>query len=158
MDYRNLLGTAAIILSGAVFVHSLSSANAFPQGPNLSLGSNPVFSFGGTVSNGTSTLFSAPADQIMVVTDLLLSMNSDHCTSDVTLSTSSGSSLAAIDLYSRVINSSHSNNHRAAYNPATLISHTFASGLPIPTNESLEIAENGACNVAYTVSGYYAHP
>lgn len=35
MDYRHLFGTAAIILSGAVFVHTLNKANAFPQGPTI---------------------------------------------------------------------------------------------------------------------------
>ena len=114
MDYRNLFGIAAIILSGAVFIHSLKSANAFPQGPNVSIGSNPLFSFGGTVSNGTTTVFAAPSDQMMIVTDLILSTNNESCTSDLTLAISSGTSVAAVDLYSRVINSSDSNHHRAA--------------------------------------------
>ena len=42
MDYRNLFGAAAIILSCAVLIQSLNSANAFPQGPNVSMGGNPI--------------------------------------------------------------------------------------------------------------------
>ena len=42
MDYRTILATGFLLLCGAVFVHSLKSANAFPQGPNVSMGSNPV--------------------------------------------------------------------------------------------------------------------
>lgn len=33
MDHRNLYGVAAILLSGAIFVHSLTSANALPTYP-----------------------------------------------------------------------------------------------------------------------------
>ena len=55
MDYRNLFGIAAIILSGAVFVHSLKSANAFPQGPNVSMGSNPYESFYGNANTASHT-------------------------------------------------------------------------------------------------------
>ena len=50
MDYRNLFGIAALFLSGSVFLHSLNAANAFPQGPNISLGSNPIENLHGMVS------------------------------------------------------------------------------------------------------------
>ena len=48
MDYRNILATGFLLLCGAVFVHSLKSANAFPQGPNVSMGSNPIENIMGT--------------------------------------------------------------------------------------------------------------
>jgi hypothetical protein len=53
MDYRNILATGFLILCGAVFMHALPSANALPQGPNISLGSNPIVNFYGS---GDTTL------------------------------------------------------------------------------------------------------
>ena len=60
------------ILSGAVFVHSLSSANAFPQGSNISLGSNPIASWSGQIGNdGWYTLDTFQDD--FIITDLSIS-------------------------------------------------------------------------------------
>jgi len=69
MDYRNLFGIAAIILSGAVFVHSLKSANAFPQGPNVSMGSNPIESFYGCTISG-ATIFTNTSNYNFIITDV----------------------------------------------------------------------------------------
>jgi len=66
MDYRNLLGTAAIILSSAVFVHSLGSANALPQGPNVSIASNPIVSFTCTQNSG----YTIPSNFDFIITDI----------------------------------------------------------------------------------------
>ena len=95
-----LFGIAAIILSGAVFVHSLKSANAFPQGPSVSYGGNPVLSIGGSLSSTSVTLFTAPSDQKIVVSDLLLTMNQNNCSSTIILDSSSGATLATVDLQS----------------------------------------------------------
>jgi hypothetical protein len=153
MNHQNLFGIAAIIFSGAIFVHSLKSANAFPQGPSVSYGGNPLFSQGGTISNSTSSIFTAPSDQIMVVTDLLLSMNSDDCQSflDITLS---GTSLGSFKLHSNL----HYDGDKAAQSQPSTIQHAFNSGISVPVGETLEITETGSCSVAYTLSGYYAQP
>ena len=153
MDYRNILATGFLLLCGAVFVHSLNSANAFPQGPSVSYGGNPLFSQGGTISNSTSSIFTAPSDQIMVVTDLLLSMNSDDCQSylDITLS---GTSLGSFKLHSNL----HYDGDKAAQSQPSTIQHAFNSGISLPVGETLEITETGSCSVAYTLSGYYAQP
>ena len=68
MDHRNLFGIAAIILSGAVFTHSLNTANALPQGPNVSLGSNPI-DHGQGNCNG-STIFTNNSSQYFIITDI----------------------------------------------------------------------------------------
>jgi hypothetical protein len=156
MDFRNLFGIAAIILSATVFVHSLKSANAFPQGPNVSMENNPVISTGGSVSNGTSNLFTAPSDQMIVINDVLLSMAEDSCSSILTITTSSGSILGEVKLHSKKIDIS--GYSRAALTGPTQTQHAFNSGLPLPEGEMLEITESGGCNVSYTISGYYAHP
>jgi hypothetical protein len=157
MDYRNILATGFLLLCGAVFVYSLKSANAFPQGANVSMGSNPLFSFGGTVSNNTTTLFTAPSDQIMVVTDILLSMTQDSCKSTVSFTTTSGLTLGTINLHSKQIDTGGSYN-RAALTGPTQTQHAFNSGLPLSIGDTLEIIESGNCGVGYTVSGYYAQP
>ena len=73
MDHRNLFGIAAIILSAAVFVHSLNSANAFPQGPNVSTGSNPIEHYSHINCNNTqSTLFTNNTSQPFIITDVIV--------------------------------------------------------------------------------------
>ena len=158
MDYRHLFGTAAIILSGAVFVHTLNKANAFPQGPTINLGSNPLFSIGGTISNSTAVIFTAPSDQIMVTTDIILSMHNDSCASDITLSNSSNT-LAQFELHSKWRPPGSGAYYGAmSQTQATSIQHAFNSGIPLSVGDSLEITESGNCNIAYTISGYYAQP
>ena len=69
MDYRNLFGIAVIILSGSVFVHSLNSANAFPQGPNVSIGGNPIDHGYGNCNN-SDIVFTNNASQVFIITDI----------------------------------------------------------------------------------------
>ena len=70
MDYRNILAAGFLLLCGAVFVHSLSSANAFPAGPNVSMGSNPIDSF--YLSNCNSAqLFTNNTQQDFIITDIV---------------------------------------------------------------------------------------
>ena len=154
MDYRNTLAFGFVLLCGAVFATSLKSAAAFPQGPSVSYGSNPVLSVGGSVSSAGTTLFTAPSDQMIVISDLLLTMNHYSCSSTISLVTSSGETLATVDLHSFY----ESVNHYSRTNSQpTSIQHSFRSGLPISPGDSIEIVESGGCDVAYTVSGYYSH-
>ena len=71
MDYRNILATGFLLLCGAVFAHSLKSANAFPQGPNVSTGSNPIESF-----YGNSTAASHTFQNDFIITTLISNSNS----------------------------------------------------------------------------------
>ena len=71
MDYRTILATGFLLLCGSVFVHSLKSANAFPQGPNVSLGSNPIDSGFGY----NSAAFVNNSSSEFIVTDLNCSGN-----------------------------------------------------------------------------------
>ena len=157
MDYRQTLSIGFVILSLAVLVKSLSTATAF-SGPSVSFSGNPVISKGGVISNSTDTVFSSPSDQSIVMTDLLLSMNSSSCASSIELTNDSGTILAAVKSYSDRINVSGSGNARAAYSPAPQTQHAFKSGLPLGPNDSIHITESGGCSIAYTLSGYYAQP
>ena len=157
MDYRQTLSIGFVIISAAVLVKSLNTATAF-SGPSVSFANNPVLSKGGNISAGTALVMTAPSDQRIVITDLLLSMNSSSCASTVELTNDSGTTLAAVKNYSDRVNVSGSGNARAAYSPASQTQHAFKSGLPIDPDDSIHISEDGNCSIAYTLSGYYAQP
>jgi len=136
MDYRNLLATGFILLCGAIFIHSLKSANAFPQGPNVSIGSNPVHSFVGQCNSSTPQIFSTTSAGF-VITDIV---HPDFgYESLLTLSTSSVT----------LIQDLKENNSNFPVS-------SFNTGLFIPPNEPLYCYTNYGRNV--TISGYYAHP
>jgi hypothetical protein len=40
----------------------------------------------------------------------------------------------------------------------TVIAHAFSNGLPVDEGDSLVLNHSGDCDVAYTLSGYYAQP
>lgn len=140
MDYRNILATGFLLLCGAVFVHSLKSANAFPQGPNVSMGSNPVFAFDEWGNSGT--LFTNTHSGPAIVTDLSFG----------------GSSLCTAVFY--VTNSGDSFTYQTRYD--TLYVVNLRSGIQVPPGESLKYSatnshgSNTDCTFA-SVSGYYAH-
>ena len=153
-----LYAFSSLLLSISAFMYTLSvvlgSAQALPHTQNVSMGSNPLFSFGGTISNGNSLVLTAPNDQMMVVTDVILTMNSNSCSSSVELTDSNGSVLSHFKLMSY----NHLGTYRAAQSEPSSIQHSFNSGIATSPNTSLTITETGSCNVAYTLSGYYAQP
>ena len=77
MKFDKLFGIAAIIFAMGYFMQSLPFAQAFPQGPNVGLGSNPYESFTGSIhdSNGNRTLLTVPSDQIFIVTTCVTNTN-----------------------------------------------------------------------------------
>jgi len=73
MDYRNILAFAAVIFAAGYFVRSFQSAYAFPQGPNVSLGSNPIEHFFRVCTNNTnsnSLIFTNTTSQTFIITDI----------------------------------------------------------------------------------------
>lgn len=155
---RFQLGLIATLAVGLGFSLSSSEAVGYPAGAAVSLGANPVWAEAGFVSSVTSTLLTAPSDQVVVVTDLLLSMKSSSCASTIKVETSDGELLAAAKLHSYFYNGGGSTWGEATNSAPTTIQHSFVSGLPLPAGQALEIQESGGCNVAYTLSGYYAQP
>ena len=156
---RFQLGLVATLAVGLGFSLASSDAVGYPAAAGVSLGSNPILSFGGTINSGSSDLFTAEDDQLLVITDLLLSMNSTSCSSHVMLRSSSGATLAAAKLlsyYERVDRGSY--GQAVTQSTPTIFKHSFGSGVPIRAGETLAITEDGGCSVAYTLSGYYAQP
>jgi len=153
MNTKKLFGIAAIIASTSLLVDSLNNANAYPQGPSVSYVSNPLFTVGGTVSNSTTNLITAPNDQLVVITDVILTMSSTSCASTVELGDGS-TTLGSFQL--RAYN--HLGTYRAAQSEPSSVQHAFNSGIAIASGSTLSISESGSCNVSYTLSGYYAQP
>ncbi len=134
---------------------------SYPSGPAVSLGSNPVFAHGGNVGlDSNVTIFTAPSDQIMVITDVSLGITqtarSCEASLMVRLKTDTELVLAEFgvgmpDLY----------NH-----PGNTQGYSFQSGLPVQPGQALIIQTETAyreCSsayyqVRYTVSGYRAQP
>ena len=131
MDYRNLLGTAAIILSCAVLIQSLNSANAYPQGPNISLGSNPIDSANTTCSNSYTNLFTNNTSNTFVITEIIL-----------------GSGNAAeLKIDNQTIFYANSFSGRTSFYPLN-------TGFIVLPGSSVTCAHSGD---HMTISGYYTH-
>ena len=145
MDYRNLFGIASIILSIAVLILSFNTANAIPQGANISIGSNPVASFTSTNCTSGDTVVSVPSDQILVITDIIIG---GYYGEDVQLKTGTGTLLGqfkSVNGYSQ-----------AAYNHFLEGRfYSLRSGIVVPSGEDLVLY---CGSNSLTVSGYYAHP
>ena len=158
------LTTLLAIAVGALGAWTLSTHEAvgYPAGSAISIGSNPVVAAGGRLaySGDEHTLFTAPADQDIVVTDVVLTgatLTYDcRGQSRVTLFTSSSGTLAAFAVDQRA----------QVYTQTGVVLAHYTSGLPVPAGESLTIrtesgyASCGAGNhfVDYSVSGYLAQP
>ena len=134
MDYRNVWGVAAIVLSGAVFVHSLKTANAFPQGPNVSTGSNPIDSFYTLCDSGFSTIFTNTSSKAFIITDVVKENYSNHTFLRVN----------GTDIFQSEYGSQGSSR-----------SIRFSSGLKVNPSDVVECSSSGDY---LTISGYYVHP
>lgn len=152
--------------------YSLSSsmAQGYPSGPAVSYGGNPLVSIGGTAYSGeTKVLLTAPIDQDLVVTDVVLSSTSVmQCMrshkSEFLLS--SGEVLGQFETSSAVARRYYDYDSAAA----SAVQHRFGSGLRIPAGAALSFAvvqtgvqgdtcsSTGSYGVRYAVSGYYAKP
>ena len=135
MDYRNLLAFAAILLSGAVFVHSLSAANAFPQGPNVSMGSNPIENFYGSAGTVGSITF----QQDFILTTFI--SNSSYCNPKID---------------GVIFHTGSSSNNLFFYrydNPTNSVFTVGNATLKIQSGASLSLASCGD----FFIAGYYVH-
>ena len=133
-----------------------SPAQGYPMGA-VSLGSNPIDMAAGTASESATEVFTASEDHNFVVTDVVLTLigggHWNSCTSQVTLLNSSGVRLGSFQLQA----------DQASYfsadpgSPASIISHTFSSGLVVSAGDTMTIARTGSCGALdYTLSGYHA--
>ena len=159
---RFQLGLMATLAVGLGFSLASSQAIGYPAGAVVSMGGNPVVSFGGTRNSaGTDAIGPAPTDQDLVITDISLSGNGVHSTHNacrwtVSLESETGVTLGVFKTWSQVNYSSYSIGNEN-------ISVPLQSGVRVPAGESLSLVvaqDSGgtSCSIAYTLSGYYAQP
>jgi len=162
--YHLTLTTGLALGLGALVTWSISPHDAagYPATSAISTGSNPVLAHGGRLSysGDEQTVFTAPADQDIVVTDVVLSgANTTYdCRgqSRVTLTTPSGGTLASFAVDQRA----------QVYTQTGIITAHYGSGLPVSAGESLTIhTDSGFAScptsyhyVDYSISGYLAQP
>lgn len=76
---RNLFGISTLIASLALLVWSIGDTFAYPQGPNVSLGSNPIVTISCSASSGhpnypnTTNKYLVPQGVDYIVTDIATS-------------------------------------------------------------------------------------
>ena len=138
------------------------TALAYPGTPAVSLGTNPIFSYGGNmgIETETTTVFLAPVDQIMVITDIALGMTqtSRSCEVMVAVQLLNGAddvlaefAIGMADLY----------NH-----PGNAQGYHFNSGIPVQPTDTLRLKTTRTyreCSaetyqLRYTIAGYKAQP
>ncbi len=143
-------------------------AIGYPAGAAVSLGTNPVWSTGGSVvpDGSASSVITAPADQDLIVTDVVLTPTSPDSICEMLLNSElslagAGDNLAqynlSLDIYG---GSSNGNTTMQGVN-----AH-YISGLRVPAGETLSLyvatmAEGYSCSgkyVMYSISGYKAQP
>ena len=133
-------------------------AEGYPGGSVVSTGSNPVVARGGyMVAGSTVSSLTAPSDQAIIITDVVLTMHgydgSSPCLKRVTFDTSEGS-IAEYRIASDT-------DYSYGIFPPTTISHSYSSGLPLQAGDTLVLTHHsggGSCEVSYSISGYYAQP
>jgi hypothetical protein len=77
MNHKTILSLGFLLLCASVLVDSLRNANAYPQGPNVSMGSNPIDS-AYAVCNGWTTLFTNSSSHPFIITDVIHSYPSSN--------------------------------------------------------------------------------
>ena len=142
--WKNLLGIAAIIASCALFVSSLSMANA-QIGPSVNLGSNPWRSFSGETNiNSDVTLLTLSSDEEFIVTTMISEGDWQWC------GLKAGSDIVL---------------HRSVYGSYRSDSNAITSGrahIRIPAGSELKVhgayPSNTSSKCYYYVDGYYVRP
>jgi hypothetical protein len=80
MDYRNLYGIAAVFFSGAIFVHSFTSANALPTYPTgTSFHEFPYKSLQCDGCTATTPFLTVPSDKYFVLTTTTYPNGTNPC-------------------------------------------------------------------------------
>ena len=130
MDHRTILAFAAVIFAAGYFVRSFQPANAFPQGPNVSIGSNPIDNSFATCSGGT--IFTNNTTHDFIITDITRSSRGYG---------------AYLMQNNQIIWESQGGN-----NASDVI--TFKSGISISPGASVQCNNGGH---TMTISGYYTH-
>ena len=151
-------GACLLFLFTTLYLSTIDTAFAFDGGPVVATGTNPAFSTGGGVSSATTIqLKTAPANSILMVSDVVLTIDPHgNCTNVVSLKTSTGNILGQFRLGSQ--RESNGGGYSAFAASPSQIQHSFSFGLPVPSEESLELTTTTSCPLSYTIAGYTTLP
>jgi len=167
---RFQLGLIATLAVGLGFSLASSDAVGYPAGGAVSMGTNPIVSSGGVVYvSGSTTLFEAPIDQDVIITDIILTSQSNlECKRShrTELSLGSGESVASF------ITSAAAGRRYYDYDSSSggSIQHSFGAGLRVAAGEVVRMAvfqsaaQGDYCSSAdsygvhYAITGYHAQP
>ena len=155
-------GLIATLALGLGLSLASSRAIGYPAGAVVSMGTNPLFATGGELDGGTTTVFTAPAGQTAVITDVIISGNDEDpgCAGHNKITLKSGSDVVS-EFVVGLLKEGYS---FSLYEP--IVQLDLQSGIPLVPGSSLTIDNdaiyNGYClgsmEVHYTISGYYAQP
>jgi hypothetical protein len=137
-------------------------ALAYPGATAVSLGSNPVFSHGGNmgVEAESTTVFTAPADQVQVITDVSLGITQTSRSCELSVTVRLKNDLDEV-LAEFAIGMPDLYNH-----PGNTQGYHFVSGLAVNPGQSLVIetersyreCDASSYRLRYTLAGYRAQP
>ncbi len=126
-----LMGMSLLIASIGYAVQSMQQANAFPQGPNVSGGANPIEAFSFSC-NSTSAQAFVTGNELFIITDVVVANGGSTEHAMLKLNGSDWIPFPEDSVQS------------------------FNSGYPIPPNSTLSCYAYYSKRVA--ISGYYARP
>jgi len=165
---RFQLGLIATLAIGLGFSLASSEAIGYPAGAAISKGANPVWSTGGDATrSSTSSVFTAPADQDVVVTDIGIDFKVKDPTCMMTVVATFKIEGSDTVLSKRSVSMNWWSNSYAGQGQTFDVA--MNSGLRLPAGETLSLVtsselwdscESGARtnDLVYTLSGYYAQP
>ena len=143
----------AALAAGLGAALTSNDAIGYPAGPAVSLGSNPIWSSGGTIRNtglypSDAFPLSAPVDQDMVVTDIWM------------FSSDGEGSLQFISADGEVLGFFKAFDD-GSYGGRKPLNVQLKSGIRVPAGETVTVTSPDSHSTAsrpYTLSGYYSQP
>ena len=140
--WKNILATAALVLSVGVSYRLIQSANA-NFGPQVSVGQNPIVNYGGTISSGTP-IFTSPSDQDVILTTIITGTTCKVAI-DGTIIVPTGNYFYPTYMYTRT----------GYFQPQTVFT-TGQATLKVAAGSSISF--EGCTNPTYYIEGYLSQP
>jgi len=148
---KNLFGISTLIMSIAFLIWSIGETFAYPQGPNVSLGSNPIVTLdcGGSQTSSSdiggypsySNPYQVPSGYDFIITDIGAA-SSDS----ITIRINDGSSFK---MFYRHLQPSYGGNGNSQIN-------TMNTGILVPSNYVVRCDSSDPNGLGF-LSGYLAH-
>jgi hypothetical protein len=136
--------TVAFTLAWAA---TTTPATGHPMGAVVSTGSNPIVNAAGRLTDpGFVSIVTAPADQDVVITDLVFSADHSGAGEPELRLASTGTVVGRYFIFG------------GSYHGGGPAHFALQTGIKIPAGDSLELNIHTTNDVNYAISGYYAQP